>query len=259
MCNVGFVYKNDKCRAADASVSVPINIANNDKSSSTKTTQDASSSSNVQTQVVDTPAPVKPAPIQTPKSSSSDCGPDAYNNGLGICVCNQGKYFSNGNCLMGAPCGPNSKKADDGSCICDAGFKNYNGVCSKCPQGALWSSSSNQCIFVCGQNSFYSTAASACVCNPGYGVFGGSCQTCPDNYFISNGYCVTCPVNAAYNPKSKTCECSTGFFTNEWGICARKCGTNEVYDSKTQSCSCIDGLGKVNGVCQICPAGTTPT
>jgi proprotein convertase subtilisin/kexin type 5 len=155
-------------------------------------------------------------------------------------------------------CGANAVKKADGTCACAAGFTNYNGICSKCPQGALWSSSANKCVYVCGQNSLYSTAASACVCNPGFGLLNNVCQQCPLNYFISNNYCVTCPLNAAYNSATKNCECASGFFTNQFGLCTRKCGTNEVYDSSIQDCNCIKGLGRINGACQVCPAGSTP-
>jgi hypothetical protein len=114
-------------------------------------------------------------------------------------------------------------------------------------------------VYVCGQNSLYSTAASACVCNPGFGLLNNVCQQCPLNYFISNNYCVTCPLNAAYNSATKNCECASGFFTNQFGLCTRKCGTNEVYDASIQDCNCIKGLGRINGACQVCPAGSTPT
>lgn len=161
--------------------------------------------------------------------------------------------------MFGTQCPANSQKQDDERCVCNAGFTNYSNTCSKCPPGALWSSKANKCIYICGQNSAFSESAGACVCNPGFGLFGGFCQSCPNNYFISNGYCVTCPVNSAFNPATKNCDCLAGFFTNQWGICARKCGTNEVYDSATQRCSCSQGLGRVNGACQICPSGSTPS
>ncbi len=48
VCNVGYVYKNDKCRAADASISAPINIgkpANDASSSSSSASSQGSSSS----------------------------------------------------------------------------------------------------------------------------------------------------------------------------------------------------------------------
>lgn len=160
--------------------------------------------------------------------------------------------------MAGTPCGSNSNRNDAGACVCNSGFTDYGGVCSKCPPGALFSSKTNKCIYVCGQNSVYSESAAACVCNPGYGMYGGSCQTCPADYFISNGYCVTCPVNSNYNSAKKNCDCLTGYFTNQWGVCAQKCATNEVYNADTQSCRCIEGLARVNGVCQICPQGSIP-
>jgi hypothetical protein len=177
---------------------------------------------------------------------------------LGVCVCNTGFFFQNNACVAGIQCGANSR-AVEGSCVCDSGFSLVGGVCSRCPQGALWSSAANQCIFVCGQNSAYSASERACVCNPGFGLHGGSCQVCPQGHFITNGYCVTCPINSAYSSASRSCECLSGFFTNQWGICARRCATNEVYSTASQTCVCLQGLGRVNGACQICPAGSTPT
>jgi len=82
------------------------------------------------------------------------------------------------------------------------------------------------------------------------------CQQCPSGYFISNGYCVTCPVNSVYNTNTQSCDCVSGFFINQFGICTPKCGTNEVYDTKSMSCVCLEGLGRINGACTICPSGT---
>lgn len=173
-------------------------------------------------------------------------------------MCNAGFYFSTQGCVQGAPCPANSTRQANGSCKCDDGLTNYNGFCSKCPSGALWSSQTNSCIFVCGQNAIYSNSANSCVCNPGYGILNSQCQACPNNYFISNGYCVTCPVNSALNPSSNNCDCLTGFYTNQAGICTQKCGTNEDYDPISQQCACLSGLGRVNGVCTVCPAGSRP-
>jgi len=70
---------------------------------------------------------------------------------------------------------------------------------------------------------------------------------------------VTCPVNSIYNPKTTNCDCQGGFYTNQFGICTRKCGTNEVYDNSNGQCVCIQGLGRVSGICTVCPSGSTPT
>ena len=174
-------------------------------------------------------------------------------------MCNSGYYQLGSSCVQGQQCGANSVKKADGSCTCAPGFTNYNGVCSQCPPGAFFSSASSRCVFVCGQNAVYSAAANACICVSGYGLFSGQCQQCPSNYFISNGYCVTCPVNSAYNPKTLSCDCASGYFTNQFGICTQKCGTNEVYNMTTMDCRCLQGLGRVNGVCTVCPIGTQPT
>jgi hypothetical protein len=88
---------------------------------------------------------------------------------------------------------------------------------------------------------------------------GSQCQQCPSGYFINNGYCVTCPFNSVYNDNTQTCDCVTGFFTSQSGVCAPKCATNEVYDINLLSCVCLEGLGRINGVCTICPTGTQPT
>lgn len=262
-CNAGYVYINGACQLpATPAVPVALPLPSTTSSSSSSSSTTSSSSTSSTSSSSSSPASSNSSSSsQTPStySSSISCGANSYDNGLGICVCNSGYFFSNGACVVGAPCVVNSHRNADGSCSCDAGFTNYTGVCSKCPQGALWSSSVGKCIFVCGQNSAYSASANACVCNPGFGLFSGSCQTCPVGYFISNGYCVTCPVNSAYNSATQNCDCLSGFFTNQWGVCARKCGTNEVYNGATQNCSCLQGLGRVNGACQICPAGSTPT
>lgn len=157
--------------------------------------------------------------------------------------------------MKGAPCPANSTRQTDGTCKCDAGLSSYNGVCSKCPVGALWSSSVNKCIFVCGQNAAFNTASNACACLPTFGMIQGICQQCPSNYYVANGYCVTCPVSSTYNPKSTQCECNSGFQTSPSGICQKKCNTNEVFNQA--ACQCVTGLGRINGTCQICPSGSS--
>ena len=41
---------------------------------------------------------------------------------------------------------------------------------------------------------------------------------------------------------------------NRTGLCQKSCGNNEVYNSVTGNCDCYSGLGRLNGVCQICPS-----
>ncbi len=113
-------------------------------------------------------------------------------------------------------------------------------------------------MYVCGENSAYDDIQKKCVCLTGYGITNKVCAKCPANYFVQNNYCVTCPLNSALNPTSKKCECSEGFLLSKDGVCIKKCANNEVYNVKTGNCDCFSGLGRVNGVCQICPTGTNP-
>ena len=261
-CDIGYAYINGQCTAISAISAIPVPVVVNPSSSSSS----SSSSSGSSVSPVVNPTPATTASNSTSSSSSAvvtprptgsvNCPPNSYDNGLGTCVCNSGFYFSAQGCLQGSPCPSNSTRQADGTCKCDAGLTNYNGFCSKCPPGALWSSQSSSCIFVCGQNSIYNSSVNSCVCNPGYGIINGQCQTCPNSYFISNGYCVTCPVNSAFNPSTKNCDCQSGYYTNQFGICTQKCGTNEAYDTVSQQCACLKGLGRVNGACTVCPAGS---
>lgn len=195
-----------------------------------------------------------------PKSSTPiSCPANSYDNGLGTCVCSTGFYFDGQQCTQGTPCPAGSTRQSDGTCKCDAGLTNYGGYCSRCPNGAIWSAQTQSCIFVCGQNSVYNSTVGSCVCNPGYGLINSQCSICPNNYYISQGYCVTCPVNSAYNQAKNTCDCLNGYFTNELGICTQKCSTNEVYSVSLQRCVCMQGLGRINGACTICPSGSVAT
>ena len=208
---------------ASAAIPVVINPSNPTSTSSTSTSSStsssASSSSTQATSSTSSSSTQGPAQVQQKPSGSVSCPSNSYDNGLGTCVCNSGYYYSAQGCIQGSPCPANSTRQTDGSCKCDAGLTNYNGFCSKCPSGALWSSQSNSCIFVCGQNSIYNSSVSSCVCLSGYGLQNGQCQVCPDNYFISSGYCVTCPVNSVFDPKTNSCDCKAGFYTNQFGIC----------------------------------------
>lgn len=84
------------------------------------------------------------------------------------------------------------------------------------------------------------------------------CSICPTNFFIFSNYCVTCPVNSAYNTALKKCECQAGFILNSKGFCVKRCANNEVFNTANSKCECVTGLGRVNGVCQICPSKQSP-
>lgn len=133
-------------------------------------------------------------------------------------------------CTSGEPCQANAHRDASGKCVCSEGFNLYGTVCSRCPPGSLWSSSANRCIYVCGQNSAFSASAGKCVCNPGFGLLNKVCQKCPSNYFIKDGFCVTCPLHSKYHQDTKTCKCVDGFYTDRFGVCVQKCGQNENYN-----------------------------
>lgn len=40
------------------------------------------------------------------------------------------------------------------------------------------------------------------------------------------------------------------------GGCVYKCANNEVYNLNYQKCECVNGLGRINGVCQLCTNST---
>ena len=273
-CEVGYGSIGGNCVALSIANAVPIiiNIPGTTQTSSTHTSSTQTSSthtSSTQTSSTQTSS-TQSTPISTqtttattttyPRTTSSvSCPANAYDNGLGTCVCSAGYYYLNQICTQGSPCEVGNTRQSDGTCACSVGLTNYGGYCSRCPSGAIWSTQTNTCIYVCGQNAIYDISASACVCNPGYGLLNSQCDVCPTNYFISQGYCVTCPLNSVVNSATSKCECSAGFFTNQYGICSQKCGTNEVYDSASYQCVCLQGLGKVNGVCTVCPTGTMVT
>ena len=211
------------------------------------------------------PLPVPSCPVGFQRINGNcikvelQCPPGSHSDGVGSCVCETGYYMKDGQCVKQEPCPSHQIQKADGSCGCDVGLKDYGGYCAKCPRGAMWSSASGRCFYVCGQNSIYSTQAGKCVCNPGFGLMGKTCQVCPKGHFVSQGYCVTCPLNSHYSSQDGKCHCQEGYYTDEYGVCQQKCSTNEVYDMSTRQCKCVQGLGKINGACSICPAGSRPT
>ena len=277
VCEVGYAFISGRCQllkmqikttkvtTTTTTTTTTVHQMGHDNSSSSGSSSTGTTSQPAQPSQ---PQPLSPVPCPAgyvrvngncQMNTPAQCPANAHDNGLGTCVCNEGFYFSNNVCVAGAPCPANSRRVSADKCQCNEGFNDYQGVCSRCPPGALWSSVASQCIYVCGQNSAYSAQAGKCACNPGFGMINGMCDVCPQNHFIGNGYCVTCPLHSNYNSNSKRCECSNGFFTNEFGLCVQKCGQNEEYDISAHNCRCLKGLGKVNGVCQICPAGSRPT
>lgn len=81
----------------------------------------------------------QPISRNTPQPVSNKCPPFSHNNGLGVCVCQSGYFYAEEKCMEGTPCQASSTRQADGSCQCNAGLTNYGGICSRCPNGAIWS------------------------------------------------------------------------------------------------------------------------
>ena len=121
------------------------------------------------------------------------CPPNKIDNGFGQCICNKGYYEdANGNCIFGEPCPVYSSRNSFGECVCNPGyFSTSSGTCSRCQEGAFWNGTS--CVFVCGV--YAEHVNGQCQCKDGYGNLNGKCSICPSNFFLHQGYCVTCPIN----------------------------------------------------------------
>ena len=225
VCEVGYAFINGQCQLLKMQVKTT-KVTTTTTTTTTTVHQvghEGQTSTGATTSQPAQPQPQSPVPCpdgyvrvngNCQMNTPAQCAANSHDNGLGTCVCNDGFYFSNNVCVAGAPCPANSRRVSADKCECNEGYNQYEGVCSRCPPGALWSSVVSRCIYVCGQNSAYSTQAGKCACNPGFGLLNGMCQVCPQNHFISNGYCVTCPLHSVYNTHSKRCECNSGFFTN---------------------------------------------
>lgn len=183
------------------------------------------------------------------------CPANSYSNGLGDCICVTGYYMFNGSCVAGKPCKINSQRNAAGQCVCLPGFTDYGDYCARCPDGQLFVPP-NSCVTTCGVNQVVNSATKKCECKPGYGIYEGICNLCPINFFLYNGYCVVCPIGSVYNVATGQCNCNPGFAMSPNNICLDKCTLpNEVYDVASGKCRCFEGLGRVNGVCQLCTNG----
>ena len=55
------------------------------------------------------------------------CQENQINNGLNICICQQGYFNVSGQCVKDKPCPLNSLKTQDGNCTCLPNFFNISG------------------------------------------------------------------------------------------------------------------------------------
>ena len=122
-------------------------------------------------------------------------------------------------------CGANSYQSGT-SCVCSPGFNKISGICSTCPAGTSYSSSTQNCVNICtGQFQIWS--GNQCGCISGYSMLGGKCQLttaqCGTNKVMTNGICkclshllayqggcYACPANSAVTADQSGCMCHAG-------------------------------------------------
>ena len=142
----------------------------------------------------------------------------------GKCKCKDGFYldYKLGKCVYGESCPPNSIRGGNGKCECFIGFyRDKGGNCVSCGDEKFWDG--YKCIHLCGINQIYSKKTSKCECKKGFGYLEGICKQCYGQYFLKEGYCVSCPINSIYDQAKDTCICSEGYALID-GICQLKCG-----------------------------------
>jgi hypothetical protein len=186
-----------------------------------------------------------------------NCPSNSVNNGLGVCICLQpSQILINSSCQSACP---SNQQWNGSACVCSSQltYLASNGSCEPlCSQGRFWDPNSQTCIAVCGVNMVFDSRQQKCVCNPGFGIgMNGQCEQCSYGFQNINGYCVTCPAHAAFSPMG-TCECESGYAADRSGICVPKCQPLEMFNAATTRCDCRSGLGRVAGVCTLCPSGT---
>jgi hypothetical protein len=152
----------------------------------------------------------------TDKDNSTDkndqsitCPIYSFNNGLN-CACLPNYSLINNACQP-TPCPANSQQySPNNTCQCLPNFYNISNTCSKCPSNSVYQLTTNSCLYVCGINSLYNSTISQCQCLPTFGLTSSGCQQCPLNYFVLNGYCVTCPLNSIN--EGLICKCHPGYY-----------------------------------------------
>lgn len=102
--------------------------------------------------------------------NQNECPSNSFNNGLGVCVCQQGYYNSSGVCQISSFCPVNSKLLANGTCLCNQGYFNISNYCLKCQPGQYYDQNNLVCVQYCGINSIYNNLTKSCQCITGYGI-----------------------------------------------------------------------------------------
>ncbi len=161
---------------------------------------------------------------------------ERYDSDLQACVCAEGSQFLRGKCVVVPTCPEN-------------GY--YNGLQCVCNSGYILKD--KQCIFAsgvvipdCPANAVFNGVS--CTCSSGFfQVQIGACSTCPAGTNWDGAKCTNekgCAAGYVFNPASNTCEPA-----------GPSCGSYAIWNGCT--CCCVAGANEINGVCQVCPSGTT--
>lgn len=172
----------------------------------------------------------------------SNFQPNCYQNErydaiLKACVCVAGTQFIRGKCITVPTCQTNAYY-NSISCVCNTGYSLKNGQCvpanipdPTCPTNAFFNGVSCTC-----NSGFFQQSANACtVCPSGTTWNGQGCVSQPPQ---------SCASGYIFNTNSNQCEPS-----------APSCGDNAFFNGAT--CICITNYHLINGLCQLCPSGTT--
>lgn len=161
---------------------------------------------------------------------------ERYDTALQACVCADGSQFLRGKCVVIPACPANAY---------------YNGLQCVCNSGYILKD--KQCVFAseiviptCPTNAFFNGVS--CTCSSGfYQVQVGACSTCPAGTNWDGAKCTNangCAPGYVFNSASNVCEPA-----------GPSCGSYAIWNGAT--CCCVSGANQINGVCQVCPAGTT--
>lgn len=117
---------------------------------------------------------------------------------------------------------------------------------------------SNGNCYTCGANQVISNGQ--CVCISGYSLSScGVCQlSCASNQFIFQGGCAVCPLNTVYKSEINGCDCPTGYYKDNFGVCQQlvlkpiTCNAGQYFDSSKGCITCP-------GSCKTCSSATVCT
>jgi len=198
-------------------------------------------------------------------------GSTATSDGSACNSCGQNQELSGGKCICLKGYALNS----DGICTLCSNLPNgflINGLCSVCPATMVYNGNqgcscppgkvlkgricSSQCqsdelldeqgnCYTCGNNQVISNGR--CVCTQGYSLDScGICIiSCTNNQFPFQGGCAICPLNTIYNTQIKGCDCPTGYYKNNYGLC-------DKLEIRPLNCSAGQYFDLTNG-CVACP------